>query len=101
VGFFANFDDRFFFNVALVCGVLVFADWAIGPTGRASMRQQMAEWWIRLDDNTFSGLVAQDAERLKDFLLEHFGKRWYSPRRVLTSVLISAICLIVALAWST
>jgi hypothetical protein len=95
MGFFTNFDDHFLFIVALVCGVLVFVDWAIGTVGRASMRQQLAEWWIRLDDNTFAGLVAQHAGRLKDFFLKHFGKKWYSSRRVLMAILVSSMCFLV------
>lgn len=98
MGFFANFDDRFFFVVALICGILVFVDWAIGPAGRASMRQKLAEWWIRLDDNTFSGLVAQHAGRLKNFFLKYFGEHWYSLRRVLMAAAISSLCLLVVIA---
>ncbi|MBB3979359.1 hypothetical protein GGQ64_004599 [Rhizobium azooxidifex] len=91
--FFKDFDDAFFYWIAVICAALAFTDWAIGPTARAAMRERIAEWWIRLDDSSFSGLVARDAVRVRAILLKYTGKSWYSVRRIWRSVLLSTLAL--------
>jgi hypothetical protein len=91
VSFFVDFDDEFFFRVALVCALLVFVDWAIGPTGRAAMREKTAEWWIHIQDTTFVGLVAADAAKIRRFFLNVFGKKWYSMRRMTSTSVLSVL----------
>lgn len=88
---FAGFNDKFFFWTATICAVLAFVDWAIGPKARAAMREKVAEWWIVLDDNTFAGLVAADANRVRSAFLSIFGRTWYSTRRIIRSGLLSCL----------
>ena len=94
MSFFTDFDDKFFFGVVVICALLCFVDWAIGPRRRQQMREGAAEWWITLEDSAFNGLVAADAARMKDFLLKIFGNRWYSLRRLLLSTLVSTLVFV-------
>jgi hypothetical protein len=84
--FFHNFDDEFFFMLGAVCTLLIFTDWLIGPLGRAKMREKLADWWIRLESNTFAGLVAEDAGKIARFFRAVFGERWFSWRRIVLTM---------------
>ena len=91
--FFRDFDDAFFYQITALCMMLAFVDWAIGPAARAAMREKMAEWWIRLDDSSFAGLVASDAAITRSTFIEKFGSYWYSWRRIWRSFVVSTITL--------
>ena len=65
MNFLSNFADPFFFILSLICALLTFIDWAIGPKARAAIRERLADWWIRLQYITFAGLVAEDAGKIR------------------------------------
>lgn len=82
------FFDQFFFWVLISATALTAIDWWIGPEGRARMRDRVGEWWLHVTETSFLGLIAEDAQRVRSWLLRLFG-RWFSLRAVLLCAVIS------------
>src|SRR5688572_8165526 len=87
--------DAFLFWDAVIVAILMFIDWAVGKRGRESIRNVVAAWWIRINDNTFTGLVAADAALLRSRFVQWFGHGVFSLKRTLRAPLVGVL-----LAWA-
>lgn len=92
-----QFFDHFFFWVLIAATALTAIDWWIGPDGRARMRDKMGEWWLHVTEASFTELIAEDARRVRSWLLAIFG-RWTGIRSLLLCALISILTSILLTA---
>lgn len=84
--------DGFLLFDAVFVTLLVFADWLLGQEKRVAMRERVGEWWIRVQDVSFTGLMAEDAGKIHARMEIVFGSGILSARRLLvTSGLILAL----------
>ena len=92
--------DGFLFWDALIVTSLIFADWIIGKERREAMRERVGEWWLYLDNSSYSGLVADDARTVRQFLQKMFGRSWLSPAFVQRTFIYStAVAFLVLTAF--
>lgn len=66
--------DKFLFWDCVIVALLTFADWLLGEEKRAAMREKVGEWWLHVQEISFSGLVAEDAGIVRRALQRFFGK---------------------------
>lgn len=85
-----DFFDQFFFWIFITASMLTAIDWWIGPDGRARMRDKAGDWWLHVTETSFTALIAEDAQRVRSWLIKVFGQ-WLSVRAVLLCTLISVL----------
>lgn len=89
--YFSNFADEFFFATAGAVLLLMLVDWLIGANKRDAMRLKMEEWWLGLQEATFTGLIARDAALVETALSRYFGRRFWSIKPFLSAAVISVL----------
>lgn len=78
--------------------LLVFADWLLGEKKRAAMREKVGEWWLHLEEVSFSGLVAEDADLVRRALQRFFGKT-YGFRCIILTFFLSFSFITISYMW--
>lgn len=100
----SDFFDAFFYWVFVAATCLTAVDWWIGQDGRGRIRERVAHWWIYLDDLSFTGLVADDARRLRAGISKAFGP-WRGARAITIclglSVALSLMIWVISITAST
>ena len=82
--------DRFLFLDAVAVALLLCADFLLGAQKRKIIKEKIGEWWVRVDDMSFAGLIAEDARVVRRALLAMFGSKWWGLRCMILSLVISA-----------
>jgi hypothetical protein len=90
--------DKFLFWDTLIVTLLVFADWLLGEKKRAAMREKVGEWWLHLEEVSFSGLVAEDADLVRRALQRFFGKT-YGFRCIILTFFLSFSFITISYMW--
>ncbi len=93
--------DTFLFWDAVIVTALCLTDFLFGKDGRAAMRERIGEWWLRVEEMSFAGLVAEDAKAIIRFFHKIFGESELSAKFIFRSVALSISILFVGMVSAT
>ena len=83
--------DGFLFFIMAVIIVVAVLDLCLSSGFRVLLRDDVIQSWRSIENSTYTGLVARDAENLNLLLQDMFGENHFGPTCIARSMIISII----------
>ena len=81
--------DKFLFYDFILVALLVFIDWLFGETKRASIRNKVGDFWLKIASIDYKGLLKEDALRVRKVFVKVLGKPFFSVHFFMSNLVLS------------
>ena len=81
--------------IILIGGLGALVDFLIEKRGQAKVRDFLLKWWVRFDDVHLGNFGREEGFFVVDVIDRRFGKKTWSPRRIVASLMLLATCMFV------